>query len=223
MPPELLQIIQRLLGGGGMQQPQPQQGGGILDILRATDPDPVGTANKLSQLPSTAPGSQNPFMSGFFNPENQAASMSPEARLASQGASATNQWAALGGMPGVVDPKVMNPFMQAKQTAGMAAPPRTDYGEVVGPTPIPVAPPPQVGSWMGNVNSGWELLGPSAPGEGGGNVLGMIPPGSTPAAPPIREEVAPPYAVGKGRKPRNPFGQGNFGFGAGGRRPAFGY
>lgn len=58
--------------------------------------DPVGYANKMSQLPSYMPGSQSPFNTGFFGSQ-----LTPEARLASQGPSATTQWALRGGVQGV--------------------------------------------------------------------------------------------------------------------------
>lgn len=222
MPPELLQLLQAILGGG-QRQAAPQGGQpNVLDILRATDTDPVGTANKLSGLPSYAPGSQSPFNTGFFSP-----SLTPEARIASQGNSAINQWAQLGGVQGVDAGKVQG-LTQQKNQAGAAmagsVPPRTDYGEVQQPIPIPVAPPQHVGSWLPAPGGGWELLGPTGPNSGGGNVLSTLPPGSTPAAPPIQEQPLPAaQPVGRGRKPRNPFGQGNFGFSAGGGRGAFGY
>lgn len=214
-------LMQLLQGQGQRQQPQVQQPN-ALDILQATDPDPVGTANKLSSLPSTSPGSQNPFATGFFNSENSAASMSPEARLASQGNSAMSQWAQLGGMPGVDGSKIKG-MLGAKAAVAGGAPPRTDVGEIRGPEAIPVAPPPQVGSWMGSPASGWQLLGPTEPGSGGGNILNSLPPGTTPASTLTEAPMPLVQPIGKGRKPRNPFGGGNFGFGAGGGKPAFGY
>lgn len=212
----------KLLGGGATAQPGASQTN-VTDILRATDPDPVGTANKLGNLPSTAPGSLSPFATGFFNPENRATSLTPGARLASQGSNAMNQWASLGGVSGV-DPNKLAALQKAKIAAGMSAPPRTNYGEVQQPEVTPSAPPPHVGSWLGSPATGWQLVGPKDATSGGGNLLGTIPPGSTPAAPPNWEEPQPPTkAVGKGRKPRNPFGAPGFGFGVGVGHRAFSY
>lgn len=65
--------------------------------------DPVGDFSKRASLPSYAPESQSPFSTGYFN-QPSSAGLSPEAVQASQGNSATNQWAQLGGIPGV-DPQ----------------------------------------------------------------------------------------------------------------------
>lgn len=179
MPPELLQLLQTMMqqrvgGGTGSPTPAPAAPAGfdILGLLKATDPDPVGTANRLSGLPSTAPGSQSPFTTGFFNPENSAASLTPEARLASQGNNAMNQWAQLGGMTGV------DPTALAKMNAGAAAvpnagPPMSGFGAI---EPPPVQPTlPGVGSWLGNPTTGFDLVGPKNPTEGGGFILDSIP------------------------------------------------
>lgn len=201
MPPELMKLLAQMLGGGA-QQPQQQQPN-VLDILQATDPDPVGTANKLSGLPSYAPGSQSPFNTGFFGP-----SATPEARLASQGSSAQNVWSQLGGMQGVNGQAVADLTGARNQMAASnGAPPRTDVGEVMQPTPIPVAPAPQVGSWMGDVNSGWNLIGPARAGEGGGSLLGSVPSPKTPTMP-----FETPFGVSRPAKPKA--GRGAFNAGA---------
>lgn len=68
--------------------------------------DPQGYANKVTQLPSYAPGSQSPFNTGFFNN-----TLKPEAALASQGLSATAQWGLRGGVAGI-DPHLLRSLMR---------------------------------------------------------------------------------------------------------------
>lgn len=200
MDPEFLkQLLTALFAP---RQAAAPQGNSIQDIVRATDPDPVGTANKLSNLPSSAPGSLSPFATGFFNPENSAASMSPEARLASQGRSATNQWAALGANS-AIDPAKLQQLNQAKVAAGMnsGAPPRNDFGPVQGPDVTVSDWNPQVGSWMGSPATGWELVGPAQPGQGGGNILGSIPMG------PVSPNETP-FGIMNPKQKRRPFKAG---------------
>lgn len=73
-------------------------------LLTALRNDPQGDANK-GYIPGVDNAS-SPFSNGFF--KDGASNMSPEARVASQGRSATNQWAALGGVPGVDPAKLQN-------------------------------------------------------------------------------------------------------------------
>lgn len=216
MPPELLQLLQTLLSGGSARQPQQPQTN-ILDILRATDPDPVGTNNRLAGLPSYAPGSQSPFATGFFNPENRATSLTPEARLASQGNNAMNQWAQLGGVSGV-DPSALA-TMNAAKARPHATPPRTDFGPVPAP-PIPPEPAtPQVGSWMGGPQTGWELIGPKGPGSGGGFLLDSVP-----GVPPPKPNETPFGIVNPTVRRKPKAGRGGTSFGASGNpRPGFSY
>lgn len=173
MPPELLQLLQQMLQQRAQPQPQPQGGGfDIASLLKATEPDPVGRGNRLSGLPSYAPGSESPFNTGFFNPENSAASLSPAARAASQGNNAMNQWASLGF--GAIPQGQMQSANAAMAAVPNAGPPMSGFGAI---EPPPMAPAgPQVGSWLGGPATGWELVGPKNPGEGGGSLLGMVPP-----------------------------------------------
>jgi hypothetical protein len=223
MPPELLQLLQRLLAGGGGAAPQPTATPNILDIIKATEPDPVAAANRAASMPSYMPGSQSPFATGFFNPENRASSMSPEARLASQGNNAVNQWAQLGGNPGV-DPFELARLTEAKKNVALqsGAPPRTGFGEIPQPEVAPVAAP-QVGSWIPQGGNIFSLIGPKRAGEGGGQVLGQATGGAATAAPvppggfgtPAGNAILPP----KKKKAR-----GAFNFGAGPQsRPAFSF
>lgn len=71
--------------------------------------DPVGYANKVTSMPSYAPGSQSPFNTGFF--QTGASVMTPAARLASEGRSATAQWGLRGGVQGI-DPKALRDLMR---------------------------------------------------------------------------------------------------------------
>lgn len=70
------------------------------DIARlgALRHDPQGDANRSYVPGQGGPGSP---WSGPLQFNNQASQMSPEARMATQGGSAANQWAQLGGDPGV--------------------------------------------------------------------------------------------------------------------------
>lgn len=68
--------------------------------------DPVGDANK-SYIPGAVDSPTNPFTNGFFG-ANSASTLSPEAGMATQGRSGMNQWAQLGGVPGVDPAKLQN-------------------------------------------------------------------------------------------------------------------
>ena len=74
--------------------------------------DPIGTANKLMSLPSYVSGSQSPFNTGFFNSSKNP--LTPEARLASEGGSATAQYGLRGGVQGI-DPDVLAKLMYQKK------------------------------------------------------------------------------------------------------------
>ncbi len=90
------------------------------DLFRAARNDPQYDQNR-SYVPGGT-GASSPFTNGFFN--SGAQQMSPEARAASQGRSATTQWAQLGGVPGV-DPTKLNDLMgQMTPTPGPAATPQ---------------------------------------------------------------------------------------------------
>jgi len=107
-PDPLMAILGKLLA------PQQSQGGGggvdlagLINTLHSAQ-DPVGYANKMSQLPSYMQGSQSPFNTGFFKTGTSV--LTPEARIASEGGSATNQYAQRGGVRGV-DPDLMRRLM----------------------------------------------------------------------------------------------------------------
>jgi hypothetical protein len=90
--------------GGQQQQPLiPQFDPAAL--VKALRYDPVAEHSKLASLPSYAPESQSPFATGYFN-QPSSMGLSPEAVLASQGNTATNQWAQMGGVPNL-DPELL--------------------------------------------------------------------------------------------------------------------
>lgn len=88
-------------------------------LFSAMRNDPVGDANRAYR--PGQPSAANPFDSGFF--KDSASNMSPEARIASQGRSATNQWAQLGGVPGVDPQKLQDIMGQMTPTPGPAPDP----------------------------------------------------------------------------------------------------
>lgn len=138
-------------GLGALFAPQQQSPGiDFAKLFGAMRNDPVHDQNSAYNAGVSGPA--NPFSNGFFN--DTAASMSPEARVASQGRSATNQWAQLGGVPGVDPEKLKNimggmtptsgpqatpqetfsdPFFMRKQKLG----PYTPDNTIGNPTPIP--------------------------------------------------------------------------------------
>jgi hypothetical protein len=61
----LTQLIASLLAP--RQQPIQAPGNNIASLVTALRNDPVGDYNRLSSLPSSAPGSLSPFNTGFFN------------------------------------------------------------------------------------------------------------------------------------------------------------
>jgi hypothetical protein len=101
------QILQAL-----MSQYQPQESPSEALITKKMLQDPVGYYNKMASLPSNAPGSLSPFAPGgqFENVPR----LTPAAQLASQGNTATNQWAQMGGVEGM-DPEELKRFN--RQTA----------------------------------------------------------------------------------------------------------
>lgn len=112
------------------------------------------------------PGPSNPFSNGFFN--FGAAQMSPEARMATQGGSAMNQWAQLGGVDGVDPGKLQglmshmtptpHPYQSAESVDQFSDPfARRRLEQMQNPTPRPVPMPPRPtgnGSLEGMVNPG---------------------------------------------------------------------
>lgn len=114
--PNFLTLMTKMLGGQQQQAPTGPDLGALLAQIRN---DPQGDANR--GYVAGHDGAGNPFSNGFFN--DTAAQMSPEARMATQGRSAKNQWAQLGQNPGV-------------EASGLTA----LMGKM---TPIPSGPPPE--------------------------------------------------------------------------------
>ncbi len=94
MNPQMMQMLMQMLAPQQQQMPQGPDFGSLLTQMRN---DPQGDRNK-SYIPGEMNGS-NPFSNGFFN--FGAKDMTPEARMATQGRSAMNQWAQKGQVPGV--------------------------------------------------------------------------------------------------------------------------
>lgn len=99
----MMMLLQRLM----QPQPTPQASGPDLGALLAQlRNDPQADQNK-AYMPGVQ-NAANPFDNGFFN--QSAASLSPEARQATQGNSAMTQWASRGAVPGV-DPGILQSLM----------------------------------------------------------------------------------------------------------------
>jgi hypothetical protein len=102
MQPQAQDPLTAFLMGQQNQQQQPMipafNPTELVNALRSEGP--VAEFNKLASLPSYAQGSQSPFAAGFFQQPSQMG-LSPEAVLASQGNTATNQWGQMGGVPNV--------------------------------------------------------------------------------------------------------------------------
>lgn len=91
---QMMALLMKLLA----PQPQATSGGADMgSLLAQLRNDPVGDRNR--NYAAGTDNAANPFANGFF--QNSAADMTPEARLASQGRSAANQWGQLGQLPGV--------------------------------------------------------------------------------------------------------------------------
>lgn len=113
---QMMALLMKLLA------PQPQATSGGTDmgsLLAQLRNDPVGDRNR--NYAAGTDNAANPFANGFF--QNSAADMTPEARLASQGRSAANQWGQLGQLPGVDAGKLTALMGQMTPTPGPAATP----------------------------------------------------------------------------------------------------
>lgn len=95
-----------------MLQQQPQQQQAPVDfasLFSSVRNDPQGDANR-AYVPGATSGAGSPFTNGFFN--NSAADLSPEARAATQGRSASTQWAQMGQNSNVDPAKLAGLFSQ---------------------------------------------------------------------------------------------------------------
>jgi hypothetical protein len=118
------------------QMQQAQQAGALAQQQNYfTNTDPLGaTARSNSRPMGLTSGSE---WSGMFG-DNAASAMSPEARMASQGNSATNQWASMGQNPGV-DPYVLQGLNQqvGQQRAQNPMPTPNYAGAAANASPAP--------------------------------------------------------------------------------------
>src|SRR4029077_16151639 len=109
-------LLQQLVGGGGgggdteallrglIARWQPKESPGQTLTTDVMLRDPVGYYNKMSSLPSNAPGSLSAFApGGAFEGRMAADTMTPATITASQGMNARNQWASMG-QPGTTAP-----------------------------------------------------------------------------------------------------------------------
>lgn len=124
-------------GNGTMQQ---TSGNSMVDLITALRNDPQADRNKMWTMTGPGGGFDMAKEAGFFGPQ-----VSPEAKLASQGASAVNQWAQLGQVPEI------NQEVFAQAQAGRNVGPLAMLGTA--PSSAPAArlqPQPfqQVGTWM---------------------------------------------------------------------------
>lgn len=102
-----------------LMQPQAQNSGIDFNALfTAMRHNPQGDHN-VGYIPGVN-NEHSPFANGFF--QNGAAQMSPEAQMATQGRSATNQWAQLGQVPGVDPTKLQNVMGQMTPLPQQAQP-----------------------------------------------------------------------------------------------------
>lgn len=160
-----------------INRPQPENPMAPL-FARLANPDPVGERNR--QWNQTGPGGGFDMAkeAGFFG-----AGLTPEARMASQGPTAQNQWAQLGGVQDI-DPVALATLMAGMQrnTDGLPSP-----GVVTGRDAPFVSPGPAGASRLPVEGGGMEIVG-QKPGMGGGNLLGFSTPGrnTTPTKPKTR-------------------------------------
>lgn len=100
------------------QMQQQQQAGQLQSQQNYFDnTNPLGRVGMSNARPAgLTPGSEWSAMFG----DNAASAMTPEARMASQGRSATNQWAQLGGVPNVDPTKLQALMTQRTPTPGVA-------------------------------------------------------------------------------------------------------
>lgn len=169
MPPNQLASLFQLLLGGGQQ---PQAPSGQIDFskvdpntpiagedpyspvafLRALRNDPVGDRNKQWTMTGPGGGFDMAKEAGFFGPQPNA-----EAKLASQGPSAANQWAQAGMVDGIREPV----FQQAMSQMLQQGPPQRPQAPAV----VPFQPQPyqQVGTWMPGAPGFEELYSQGQP------------------------------------------------------------
>lgn len=190
--PDMLMEIFKHMGQQPQQQQQPQDLGALLGQLRN---DPQGDANH-SYMPGMNNAS-NPFSNGFF--QSSASQMTPEARLASQGPSAMNQWGAMGQVGGV-DPNVLQGLnQQVQQTRSAnphAAPDFASAAATASPSPYQTQDSGAnmtLGEMLMGRNEGpnqtaaWQSQGSPQPGFGfGGSGKPTPKPKPTPTPPPVR-------------------------------------
>jgi len=151
MPPETLALLAKMFGGNNQQMPD------MAGIIKELNTPSAGEQQRLayqgSQAPSYMKNENNPFNSGYF--QNQASDMSPEARLASQGGSAMNQWGMLGALPGV-DAEKLGAFNDQRALAS-ARTPMVPQDRVAGA--IAASPSP----WQSMESQGYKMKLPDAP------------------------------------------------------------
>ena len=103
--------------------------------------------------PNTGRSQANPFDTGFF--QNSASQMTPEARLASQGPSAMNQWGAQGGVQGV-DPTELARLNDVR--ASSYQPHAENTGVTMGATSTAIPNYKAPGSLFANADGGQDLI-----------------------------------------------------------------
>jgi hypothetical protein len=115
MPPEFLQMLQRMLQTQGQPAPQPQ-GNGMVDLVTALRNDPQGDFNKHWTQVGPGGGFDMAKDAGFFG-----AQASPQAKQASQGRSAVDQavgpLAMVGAQP---NPGIQVPGYQSPTPQGVS-------------------------------------------------------------------------------------------------------
>lgn len=110
--------IMALMGQQGQQFSPMDHANADLARLRGLRNDPQGDAN-LGYVPGQG-GPGSPW-AGPLQFNNQASQMSPEAQMATQGRTATNQWAQLGGVPSVDSGKLQGLMGQMTPTPWLHA------------------------------------------------------------------------------------------------------